>query len=184
MRLDLAEALGRRRFALIAAAAVSGGGLLQPLPSTAAYGDGANQAVPALVPSPIMPTGEMAKTCKVVALGREDVCLERKLVLTAYDNQQVEKAKGILSQGSGTMVDAARTVLEATEVGDLKSCTKTLKSSFGKEALEALGLDFENFKLLKADVYAASQACKNKDDPSPAARAAIKLSFDVVALSR
>ena len=40
-------------------------------PAFADYGDSAQQKLPAFVPSPIRPTGEMAKTCEIVALGRE-----------------------------------------------------------------------------------------------------------------
>ena len=57
-------------------------------PAMADYGEGARQAPPALVPSPFYPTGKMAETCEVVALGREDVCLKPKKLLTAYEAMQ------------------------------------------------------------------------------------------------
>lgn len=57
-------------------------------PAIAEYGEGARQAPPALVPSPFYPTGKMAETCEVVALGREDVCLKPKKLLTAYEAMQ------------------------------------------------------------------------------------------------
>ena len=63
-----------------------------PQMGRADYGQGATLALPGLVPSPIRPTGPMAETCNVVALGREDVCLEPKLLMTAYDKLQLEKA--------------------------------------------------------------------------------------------
>ena len=55
------------------------------------------EKLPALVPSPIRPTGEMAKTCEIVALGREDVCLEFKKLLTSYDQLQLDKAREALA---------------------------------------------------------------------------------------
>ena len=58
------------------------------LPSLADYGESAKQAPPAFLPSPFYPTGEMAKTCEVVALGREDVCLTPKKLLSAYEKMQ------------------------------------------------------------------------------------------------
>ena len=54
--------------------------------------EGANQKPPALIPSPFIPTGKMGETCNVVALGREDVCLEPKLLMSAYDKLLLDKA--------------------------------------------------------------------------------------------
>ena len=39
------------------------------------FGQATSMAPPGIVPSPIRPIGEMAKTCEIVALGRESVCL-------------------------------------------------------------------------------------------------------------
>ena len=58
---DLGVATRRRAIALIAAA-------VAPLADRAAYaeyGEGANMAPPALIPSPFRPTGKMAETCEV-----------------------------------------------------------------------------------------------------------------------
>merc|ERR1740115_585445 len=74
-----------------------------PTPALADYGQAAGVKLPAFVPSPIRPTGEMAKTCEVVALGREDVCLEFKKVLSSYENMQLAKALEEL-EGSGSEV--------------------------------------------------------------------------------
>lgn len=83
MKLDLAARAARRSVLLSLAATCT----LPSLPALAEYGEGAQIAPPALVPSPFRPTGEMAKYCEVVALGREDVCLEPKKLLTAYDSR-------------------------------------------------------------------------------------------------
>ena len=69
--------------------------------ANAAYGEAANQAPPALVPSPFYPTGEMAKTCEVVAVGRDDVCLKPLKQLTSYDELRLAKAGDSL-KGAGT----------------------------------------------------------------------------------
>ena len=68
--------------------------------ANAAYGEAANQAPPALVPSPFYPTGEMAKTCEVVAVGRDDVCLKPLKQLTSYDELRLAKAGDSL-KGAG-----------------------------------------------------------------------------------
>ena len=59
-----------RRQALCGAAAAALS-LTPAAPAFADYGQAATQKLPAFVPSPIRPTGEMAKTCEIVALGRE-----------------------------------------------------------------------------------------------------------------
>ena len=60
-----------RREALCGAAAAALSLAATPTPAFAEYGQSAGQKLPAFVPSPIRPTGEMAKTCEIVALGRE-----------------------------------------------------------------------------------------------------------------
>ena len=60
-----------RREALCGAAATVLSLAATPTPVFADYGQAAGQKLPAFVPSPIRPTGEMAKTCEIVALGRE-----------------------------------------------------------------------------------------------------------------
>ena len=60
-----------RREALCGAAATVLSLAATPTPAFADYGQAAGQKLPAFVPSPIRPTGEMAKTCEIVALGRE-----------------------------------------------------------------------------------------------------------------
>lgn len=97
-RLATTEPLARRVF-LSGAAAVAllgGGGAAQ-----ADYGDAASMALPALLPSPIRPTGKMAETCEVVALGREDVCLEYKKLMSSYDQLQLERVAAALDEQIG-----------------------------------------------------------------------------------
>ena len=65
---DASPRLCRRQALCGAAAALS---LTPAAPAFADYGQAATQKLPAFVPSPIRPTGEMAKTCEIVALGRE-----------------------------------------------------------------------------------------------------------------
>ncbi len=102
-----ADAIGRRSLLRQAAAASALG--LSPLRARAEYGEGANLAPPALVPSPFMPTGVMADTCEVVALGREDVCLTPKKLLSAYDTLLLQKARDALD--SATVEPQARPVV-------------------------------------------------------------------------
>ena len=94
--LRLPPPLSRRHALGAALAAVAA-----PMRANAAYGEAANQAPPALVPSPFYPTGEMAKTCEVVAVGRDDVCLKPLKQLTSYDELRLAKAGDSL-KGAGT----------------------------------------------------------------------------------
>ena len=68
---DLGVATRRRAIALIAAA-------VAPLADRAAYaeyGESANMAPPALIPSPFRPTGKMAETCEVIIAARSTLHL-------------------------------------------------------------------------------------------------------------
>jgi len=74
------------------------------LPSSVAwadYGKSTSMAAPGVVPSPIRPSGEMAKTCEVVALGREDICLVPLKLPSAYDRVLIERALDKLGDSSG-----------------------------------------------------------------------------------
>ena len=93
MRLQLD--LSRRALVMAAALTLQSPSVRRAFAESGQY---ANQAPPAMVPSPIRPTGEMALTCEVVALGREDVCLEYKKVLTSYDILQLGKTKDALAE--------------------------------------------------------------------------------------
>ena len=121
------------------------------LRAVAAYGEAANQAPPALVPSPFYPTGEMAKTCEVVAAGREDVCLKPLKMLSAYDEMRLRKASDALkAAGSSTPAsdEAVRLIglVEAKEWATLAGelgCTqpKTPDAAPKKCVTSVAGLD-------------------------------------------
>ena len=92
---------------------------------SASYGDAAQQKAPALVPSIFYPTGPMADTCIQVALGREDVCLIPKQLLSAYDSmlldKQLEQLPSGLGADAGVLVDATRRMIPAIKVNDFTS---------------------------------------------------------------
>mmetsp|Transcript_24001 Transcript_24001/g.56643 ORF Transcript_24001/g.56643 Transcript_24001/m.56643 type:complete len:228 (+) Transcript_24001:68-751(+) len=79
-----------------------------PAQVRAASGDATSMAVPAVVPSPIKPTGEMGKVCNVVALGREDVCLEPKKPPSAYDKVLLGRELDAIDSESSSPTDALR----------------------------------------------------------------------------
>lgn len=81
-----------RRQALCGAAAAALS-LTHAAPAFADYGQAAAQKLPALVPSPIRPTGEMAKTCEIVALGREVAAARSKVKRLLGRAQMGERAE-------------------------------------------------------------------------------------------
>lgn len=173
MRLPCNDAVSRRSALTFAALALANPGQR----AIADYGSGANVAPPALIPSPFVPTGEMGKTCAVVALGREDVCLEYKKVLTAYDLLQLEKIKDSLSDLQSGDAVAQKLIedllkllpfVEDNNFGEIDKAIPSIVSS-------ASSLD----KKLKADVAALENRCKERE-ASPVARATIKLAQDLV----
>jgi len=144
------------------------------LRAVAAYGEAANQAPPALVPSPFYPTGEMAKTCEVVAAGREDVCLKPLKMLSAYDEMRLRKASDALkAAGSSTPAsdEAVRLIglVEAKEWATLAGelgCTqpKTPDAAPKKCVTSVAGLD-----------VAKLAAAVSKKDPALMTDALVKL---------
>lgn len=170
MRVEASAAIYQRR-AVLLAAALSGGGFLTPPTSFAEYGAGANIAPPALVPSPFIPTGEMGKTCAVVALGREDVCLEPKKLISAYDSMLLDKAKASMANSQAAdaaqqpIFDTVSSLLPLIEGNDLKGCSNALATIDGAIVPSSL----------KKSIASVTAACKKTDDPSPAAQATIKL---------
>ena len=183
------EAMARRRAAaLIAAALVSATGPA----ARAEYGEGAAMAAPAMVPSPFKPTGPLAATCEVVALGREDVCLEYKKLLTAYDTMQLGKVRDDLAEARAA-VDARVKKLLADTAGFI-----TLIEQNGFKELEAEMRGFDlgpleelagtrqdlaaQLKDVRADAAAVAAAAK-KGEASPTARATIKLAKDLIAFA-
>jgi hypothetical protein len=190
MRLDAAVARRQAAKWIVTAAVLSQP--LIPFSAHAEYGQGANVAPPALVPSPFRPTGPMAATCEVVALGREDVCLEYKKVLTAYDQMQLTKAVDAVSEPRSGLDEGVRQLLvdtaklldqiEKNAFDEMGTAVKALDVSL----LEKLaGSDSEltkRAKAAKSDVTAVVAAVK-KLEPSPIARATIKLANDVTAFA-
>ena len=179
MRLDvIASQLGRRSVLLAALASTSR--LVTP-PAFAEYGAGANVAPPAMVPSPFKPTGEMAKTCEVVALGREDVCLEPKKVMTAYDSMRLGKANAELAEaltfyssdeGKKKVLEDTRRLIPLLEANDLaKLADEAAQSSLGGTT-----------DAVRADLKELDKRCK-RDEASPAAEAMLKLAKDVVSFA-
>ena len=155
-------------------------------PALAEYGEAAVQAVPAMVPSPIRPTGAMAETCDVVALGREDVCLEPKKLISSYEAMQLSRASEALADSKSFAAPELIPLLEATaKLADLVNSNK-----FADIELVVAGMDTaplfarlssgsaDDKKLLKGlsvSLNGLSTAAKKKE-ASPAAKALIKLS--------
>jgi hypothetical protein len=199
MRLPDVGSLSRRS-ALLAALAVAS----PAQRAVAEYGSGANVAAPAFLPSPFVPTGELGKTCAVVALGREDVCLEYKKVLTAYDLLQLGKAKDKLDDLEPSSLKELRDNLSAflpsVEANDfnkvcespcwplrtpIKMITCEHESTHTitqlEKAVPAIVAAAASDKKLKADAAALENRCKERE-ASPVARATIKLVDDFVKL--
>lgn len=104
-------------------------------PQMAQAGSGASMAAPAVVPSIFKPTGEIAKVCDVVAMGREDVCLEPKKMISAYDGILLERA---LDEWRGRIPGTAEApvvvaLLEAVIAADWDTCADLTKLNFPKE---------------------------------------------------
>ena len=189
--MRLVDSTVRRHAATLIAAAISSAPLSHWSTAHAEYGAGANVAPPALVPSPFRPTGALAETCEVVALGREDVCLEYKLVLTAYDKMQLDKsitAMGDMSSSNTVMAsllgEASRflTLINKNAWDELGAGAK----AFDLAALEQLaGSNADLVKksgAVKKDVAAVQSAAKSRD-ASPIARATIKFANDVMSFA-
>lgn len=172
------QAQASRRSLLRAAA---GAALLPLVPrhASAEYGEGAKQAAPAFVPSPFKPTGAMADTCEVVALGREDVCLEPKKLLSAYDAMQLDKARASLNELTGRAPAGARPFVAAAcaiigHVGrlDWSALDGALAAlPAGDSNMPALGV-------LQAAEAALGAASKRRDGPG-AAKLALKLAAEL-----
>ena len=166
-----------------------------PPAARAAYGDAAQQMAPALVPSPFYPTGAMADTCIQVALGREDVCLVPKKLLSAYDSMLLDKQLDDLADRPGLGADASallasmRKMLAAVKVNDfstimtelasLEARLAQLGSSAGTDALAA------DLKAVLAGVGALNKELKRPRpelESGPVAKILIKLSAGVSSL--
>eukprot|EP00967_Tisochrysis_lutea_P067402 scaffold88010_cov36-Tisochrysis_lutea.AAC.1 len=144
--------------------------------------------MPALLPSPIRPTGRMAETCEVVALGREDVCLEPKKLLTAYDSLQLEKVASDLDEqieyGDARLAfqpylkDVRRLISLATssDYDGLAASSQQLKDMCDFLDGNAAGdkKQVERVKAIRKAAAGLGAACKARD-ASPAARAVISI---------
>ena len=126
----------------------------------------AGMAAPALVPSPFKPSGDMAKTCEVVALGREDVCLQPKSMLGAFDKMKLDKALDEMSSALESADETqraklvkAQTLVRAVTTADWDACARALADS-----PDLLGASAKPLKV----------ACRERDVPA-GARALIKL---------
>ena len=194
MRLD--STIARRRAVAVLAAALSSSPFL-PSPllplqiARAEFGEGANIAPPALVPSPFRPTGQMAETCEVVALGREDVCLEYKQVLTAYDKLKLSAAREELDEPRANL-DSKLVVILGTTSAMIKLIEKgafveleDVLNAFDVSALAFLAKGDDQLKRaqdIEKDVKAVITTVKSRD-ASPIARATIKLASDLNAFA-
>lgn len=167
-------------------------GALMPssLPCSAEYGEGANVAVPALLPSPFKPTGDMARTCEVVALGREDVCLEPKKLLTAYDELRLAKAiERLQDQQAYAANEELRALLAAGEelIGLLRANRFDQILGGAVPKLQQAPLDtlaggdsarVKRAAAVRKDVAALAAASK-KGEASPTASVVLKLCNDL-----
>ena len=118
-------------------------------------------AAPALVPSPIRPSGEMAKTCEVVAMGREDVFLKPKRLLSAYDRLLLGKEIDVWRDRSGDQAGTVLALLEAVDSSNLDAASALLGEG-GIPRSNKAGAELQ-------------KACK-KGDGADAAKAALALS--------
>lgn len=125
----------------------------------------------------------MGETCEVVALGREDVCLEYKKVLTSYDELQLGKSKSALAETLEFTTDAAKKAL-LTSTLSLVTLVEQSKWAELAEAAQALDVsplstaDEKAFKAVNADVASVVANAKRRE-ASPIARAVIKLANDI-----
>jgi len=191
LRVDVDTTRATPRRSLLGAVALT---VLHPRAALAEYGQGANVALPAFVPSPIRPTGPMADTCEVVALGREDVCLEPKKLLTAYDQLLLDKARAALeetaesvSPRASPLIKAVLALIPLTESNRFSDIIVALAPLKEGSSISTLVAEDPALKPLataiQASVSALTTACK-KGEASPAARALIKLTKDVGPQSR
>ena len=127
----------------------------------------------------------MANTCEVVALGHEDVCLEPKKVLSAYEDMQLGKAIDTLGQaGLDTSNADLRNLIEAAA----KMIAMVKGNDFGAieamiTALDAAMLDratmgTDTRKAVQSSLSALDTAARKKE-ASPAAKSLVKLTTEL-----
>eukprot|EP00965_Chrysotila_dentata_P189541 6173368-Pleurochrysis_carterae.AAC.5 len=146
-----------------------------PLTANADYGEGANLKLPGLVPSPIRPTGPIAEYCEVVALGREDICLEEKKQVSLYEKSGGSAARSgaLLSKLSAQREALLSKVLPLVEQGKLVQAERELMSPLLQEltgTVNQLASSEQALKShlpsIKSNVQTASVACKKRDGPT------------------
>ena len=151
-------------------------------------GDAAQQAPPAIAKlgsAPIRPTGAMASTCEAVAVGREDVCLEPKEPLSAFENMELGRA--IITLGVArldTDNDDLRNLIElaakmigmarGNQFGDIEKTIEALDAA----ALDRATVSVEGKKELKSSLSALESHAR-KREASPAAQSLVKLTTDL-----
>jgi len=175
--------LGRRSLLLSSCA------MLSPAPALASYGEGANVAPPALLPSPIRPTGAMADTCEVVALGREDVCLEPKKLISVYETMQLGKAADALQDTRADDTSASPEVLrildgalklielvQKNQFSEMESVLASLDTGAALSTAMAEGGDAKKLAMTVKSSLAALSTAVSKKEASPGAQALVKLS--------
>jgi len=139
------EQTSRRNFLWQTSSLALGVSLSFSSPSYAASGDATPMAVPAVVPSPIKPTGEMAKVCNVVALGREDVCLEPKKPPSAYDKVLLNKELDTL--GSSDPNDVLKTkLLKSVLESEWEICEQTIEQIPKEQAARILAKPLKSLR--------------------------------------
>jgi len=180
-----------RRSAAATFAALAGAAVQRA--AVADYGEGANQKMPAFLPSPIRPTGRMAETCEVVALGRDDVCLEPKKLLTSYDSLQLDKAAAALDEqieyGDARLklqpyLKAVRALVPLAKSSDfdaLATSAPTLSEmcDFLDGAAAGVQKQSERAKRVRKAAASLASACRARDG-SPAARAVLLVANGLV----
>ena len=104
-------------------------------------------AVPAVVPSPIKPTGEMAKVCNVVALGREDVCLEPKKPPSAYDKVLLNKELDTIDAASTDANDQLKIkLLKSVLESEWEVCEQTIEQIPKEQAARILAKPLKSLR--------------------------------------
>ena len=138
----------------------------------------------------------MAETCEIVALGREDVCLEPKKLLTAYDALQLEKVAVALDEQMGygdarlkfqpflTAVRALVPLATSSDFDTLAASATTLSElcSFLDGAAAGDTKQSARAMLVRKAAASLASACKARDG-SPAARAVFAVASGLVAFA-
>jgi hypothetical protein len=133
----------------------------------------------------------MAETCEVVALGREDVCLEPKKLLSAYDALQLAKASATLDeqigygdarlafQGYLQTVRRLVPLASSSDYDGIAASAQQLKEMCAYLDSATDQKQKERAKLVRKAAGALASACRARD-ASPAARAVVSIAKNLV----